>query len=123
MMGSNSKANQRRKAHLKGQLAEYLAAIYLMFKGYRIAHLRYKTKLGEIDIIARKGDLAIFVEVKARKDIQTGVDAVTYASQTRIKNASDLWLAKQKNPHLISQRYDIIVMAPWRWPIHFLDAF
>lgn len=123
MMGNHSEENHRRKAHLKGQLAEYLAVIYLTFKGYRIAHLRYKTKLGEIDIIARKGDLAIFVEVKARKNIQTGVDAVSYPSQTRIKNASDLWLAKQKNPHLISQRYDIIVIAPWQRPIHFLDAF
>lgn len=122
-MSERSATKARRKANLKGHFAEYYAALYLMLKGYRIANLRHKTKLGEIDIIARKRDLAIFIEVKARADLQMGVDAVSYHSQTRIKNASDLWLAKQKNPHKISQRYDIIVVRPWRWPVHFLDAF
>lgn len=122
-MNNKSVKHARRKANLKGHFAEYYAAFYLMLKGYRIANLRYKTKLGEIDIIARKRDLAIFIEVKARADLQKGVDAVSYHSQTRIKNASDLWLAKQKNAHKISQRYDIIVVRPLRWPVHFLDAF
>lgn len=122
-MASNPEKKLRRKAQQKGHLAEYFAAIFLILKGYRIAHMRCKTKLGEIDIVARKRDLAIFVEVKARRDVQNGVDAVSFSSQTRIKNASDLWLAKQKNPHLISQRYDIIVITPWRLPEHFLNAF
>ena len=123
MMDSNATKNARRKAQFKGYLAEYLAATYLILKGYRIANMRYKTKLGEIDIIARKRDLAIFVEVKARADVQKGVDAVTYPSQKRIKNASDIWLSNQKNPHLLSQRYDIIVVRPWQLPVHFFDAF
>ncbi|MBO6917128.1 MAG: YraN family protein [Rhizobiaceae bacterium] len=122
-MDSKSAKNARRKAQFKGYLAEYLAATYLILKGYRIANMRYKTKLGEIDIIARKKDLAIFVEVKARADVQKGVDAVTYPSQKRIKNASDIWLSKQKNSHLISLRYDIIVIRPLQLPVHFLDAF
>jgi hypothetical protein len=49
-------------------VSEYLAAAILMLKGYRIVALRYRTRLGEIDIIARKGDLAVFVEVKARRE-------------------------------------------------------
>ncbi|MEP2944902.1 MAG: YraN family protein [Lentilitoribacter sp.] len=122
-MSDRSAIKARRKANLKGHFAEYIAAAYLILKGYRIANLRYKTKSGEIDIIARKRDLAIFIEVKARSDVQKGIDAVSYQSQSRIKNASDLWLAKQKNPHLISQRYDIIVIRPWQLPVHFLDAF
>lgn len=122
-MNDRSAIKARRKANLKGHFAEYIAAAYLILKGYRIANLRYKTKSGEIDIIARKRDLAIFIEVKARSDVQKGIDAVSYQSQSRIKNASDLWLAKQKNPHLISQRYDIIVILPWQLPVHFLDAF
>lgn len=122
-MSERSATKARRKANFKGHFAEYFAASYLILKGYRIANMRYKTNLGEIDIIARKQDLAIFIEVKARANLQKGVDAVSYQSQTRIKNASDLWLAKQKNPHKFSQRYDIIVVRPWRWPVHFLDAF
>lgn len=122
-MNNQSAKYARRKANLKGLFAEYCAAGLLIFKGYRIANMRYRTKLGEIDIIARKRDLAIFIEVKARADLQKGIDAVSYHSQTRIRNASDLWLAKQKNPHLISQRFDIIIVRPWRLPTHFLDAF
>lgn len=113
----------KKTAYRKGFIAEYLAALFLIFKGYRICALRHKTRLGEIDIIAKKGDLAVFVEVKARKSIQIGIDAVSHASQSRIKNASDLWLAKQKDPHRLSQRYDIIVVVPRRFPAHFLDAF
>lgn len=113
----------KKKAYRKGFIAEYIAALFLLLKGYKICALRHKTNLGEIDIIARKGDLAVFVEVKARKSIQSGLDAVSHASQSRIKNASDLWLAKQKHANRLSQRYDIIVIAPRQFPAHFLDAF
>lgn len=113
----------KKKAYRKGFIAEYIAALFLLLKGYRICELRYKTKLGEIDIIAKKGDLAVFVEVKARRTVQGGIDAVSHSSQHRIKNASDLWLAKQKNAHKLSQRYDMIIVTPRRFPTHFLDAF
>jgi Holliday junction resolvase-like predicted endonuclease len=52
-----------------------------MLKGYPIVALRYRTKLGEIDRIARKGDLAVFVEVKARCDETGAIDAVSYAAK------------------------------------------
>ena len=114
---------RRRKALRRGWAAEYIAAIFLMLKGYRILALRYKTKLGEIDIIARKGDLAVFVEVKARADEMGAVDAVSYASQKLIRAASDLWLARQRDYVQLSQRYDIVAIMPGRLPRHFPDAF
>ena len=114
---------RRRKALRRGSAAEYIAAIFLMLKGYRILAMRYKTKLGEIDIIARKGDLAVFVEVKARADETGAVDAVSYASQKRIRAASDLWLARQRDYALLSQRYDIVAILPGKLPRHFPDAF
>lgn len=114
---------RRRKALRRGSAAEYIAAIFLMLKGYRILALRYKTKLGEIDIIARKGDLAVFVEVKARADEMGAVDAVSYASQKRIRAASDLWLARQRDYVQLSQRYDIVAILPGKLPRHFPDAF
>ncbi|SMD16983.1 YraN family protein [Rhizobium sp. RU36D] len=113
----------RRKAERQGHRAEYVAALYLMLKGYRILALRHRTRLGEIDIIARKGSVVAFVEVKARRDAASSVDAVTAASQRRIRAASDLWLAKQKDAHLLTQRYDILAVAPFAWPRHFPDAF
>jgi putative endonuclease len=114
---------RRRKALRRGSAAEYIAAIFLMLKGYRILALRHRTKLGEIDIIARKGDLAIFVEVKARADETGAVDAVSYASQKRIRAASDLWLARQRDYARLSQRYDIVAIVPGKLPRHFPDAF
>jgi putative endonuclease len=114
---------RRRKALRRGSAAEYIAAIFLMLKGYRILALRHRTKLGEIDIIARKGDLAVFVEVKARADEAGAVDAVSYASQKRIRAASDLWLARQRDYARLSQRYDIVAIVPGKLPRHFPDAF
>jgi putative endonuclease len=114
---------KRQKAWRRGHVAEYLAAAFLMLKGYRILAIRHRTKLGEIDIVARKGDLAIFVEVKSRRHAQEAIDAVSFSSQRRIRAASDLWLARQPDFDRLSQRYDIVAMLPGRWPQHFPDAF
>lgn len=114
---------KRQKAWRRGHVAEYLAAAFLMLKGYRILAIRHRTKLGEIDIIARKGDLAVFVEVKSRQGAQAAIDAVSVSSQNRIRAASDLWLARQPDFARLSQRYDIVAMLPGRWPQHFPDAF
>ena len=114
---------RRRKALRRGSAAEYIAAVFLMLKGYRILAMRYKTKLGEIDIIARKRDLAVFVEVKARADETGAIDAVSYTSQNRIRAASDLWLARHRDYARLSQRYDIVAIVPGKLPRHFPDAF
>ena len=92
-------------------------------KGYRIVAIRYRTKLGEIDIVARKADLAIMVEVKARREVRAAVDSINFAAQRRIHNASDIWLSKQPDAARLSTRYDIIAVRPWRLPVHFKDAF
>ncbi len=122
-MPQNKKNNKRQRAQRWGYWAEWLAAASLMIKGYRILTLRYKTKLGEIDLIAKKGDLVAIVEVKARPTVSEAVNSVTDQSKIRIENAADLWLAKQRNPHLISMRFDIIAVRPWAWPTHFKNAF
>ena len=113
----------RLKAFRRGHAAEYIAALYLLAKGYRIRAIRHRTKLGEIDIIARRGDLVVCVEVKARRDADSAVFAVTGAAQRRIHAASALWLARQPDAHRLSLRYDIVAVLPWRLPRHFADAF
>jgi putative endonuclease len=117
-------ADQKRiRAERLGRWSEYRAALALLLKGYRILALRYKTKAGEVDIVARRGDLVIFVEVKARRDLRAGVDAVGYEAERRIANAADHWLRRQSDATRLSLRHDIIVVRPWRWPTHFEDAF
>ena len=122
-MGASGAQSRRRKAWRRGHVSEYLAALYLACKGYRILAIRHRTPLGEIDIVARKGDLAVFVEVKARRGAQAAIDAVSFAAQRRIRAASDLWLAQQPDFARLSQRYDIVAILPGRWPRHFRDAF
>jgi putative endonuclease len=117
-------ANIRKiRALRKGAIAEYRAVLALLLKGYRIAAFRYRTKLGEIDIIARKGDLVACIEVKARANIESAVTAVSPLSQRRIRAASNLWLARQPDATRLSIRYDIISVSPWRWPVHLIEAF
>jgi putative endonuclease len=113
----------RRKAERRGRWSEYLAAAYLLFKGYRIIALRHKTKWGEVDIIARRGDLVVLVEVKARASRQLAVDAVSYESQRRIRASGDVWLAKQPDAARLSIRCDIVAMVPGHWPFHIENAF
>ena len=116
-------SEKRRKAQRWGHASEWLAAFSLLIKGYRIIAMRYKTKLGEVDLIARRGDLVAMVEVKARKDVSSAVDAVTHTSQHRIRSAGDLWLSSQSDAARLSIRYDIVAVRPWRWPVHLPDAF
>ncbi len=119
----SDEAKKRQRAHARGHWSEWLAAICLTCKGYRVVAMRYRTKLGEIDIIARKGDLAVMVEVKARRDVMAALNAVTHTAQRRIQNASDIWLSKQRDAAKLSTRFDIIAVRPWHWPTHFKDAF
>lgn len=111
------------KALRKGAIAEYRAALALLLKGYRILAFRYRTRLGEIDIIARKGDLVACIEVKARANIENAIIAVSPTAQRRIRAASDLWLARQPDAARLSIRYDIVSVSPWRWPAHIQNAF
>ncbi len=111
------------KAEQRGHLAESLAAWSLRLKGWRILAQRYRTPLGEIDLIARRGDLVAVVEVKARQTLIGAMDSVTPAAQKRIMGSADLWLSRQKDAARLSIRFDIIAVVPWRWPIHIPRAF
>ncbi|PYB77815.1 YraN family protein [Rhizobium wuzhouense] len=113
----------RIRAERLGRWSEVRAAVALLLKGYRILAFRYRTRAGEVDIIARRGDLVVFVEVKARKTVSSGVDAVGLEAQRRIHNAADHWISRQSDATKLSLRHDIIVVRPWRWPTHLPGAF
>jgi len=122
-VSADDRLDRKRRSERKGRRAEWLAALALMLKGYRIAALRYRTPVGEIDIVARKGDLIAFVEVKARRDLAAGVDAVSYPAQRRIAAAGELFISRQRDSARLSWRHDVVVVSPWQWPVHLEDAF
>ncbi|CUX40008.1 YraN family protein [Rhizobium oryzihabitans] len=122
-MAADGRNNKRRKAERRGHAAEYWAALYLLLRGYRILAIRYRTRLGEIDLIARKRDVIAIVEVKARSSGEGAVDAVGWRSQQRIRAAADLWLSRRRDAGRFSLRFDIVAVLPRRLPKHFIDAF
>ncbi len=116
-------ARGRRAAYRHGHLAEAAAAALLLLKGYRLLSRRYKTPVGEIDLIAKRGGVVAFVEVKARPTRREALEAVGSAAEKRIVDAADLWLAKHPDAGRLDLRYDMVLVTPWRLPKHLPDAF
>lgn len=109
-------------AEKKGRLAETLAAFYLKLKFYRIIARRFKTPLGEIDLIARKGDALVIIEVKARPDLKTAAESITGQQWKRITQALQWRLLQRPEEARLSIRFDAILISGWRIH-HIKDAW
>lgn len=94
--------------HLFGSDGETAAANYLKKKRYEIIGRNYSCRFGEIDIIAKKGEEIVFVEVKTRRneDFAMAREFVTYSKQQRIIKTAMLWL--QQNDTDLQIRFDVI---------------
>ncbi|HLJ01380.1 MAG TPA: YraN family protein [Bradyrhizobium sp.] len=113
----------RVEAFRTGLSAESRAAALLMAKGYRILAKRFRTPHGEIDIVARRGNLLTFVEVKARGTIDEAAYAVTPRQQARIIAAAQAWLMAHPEHALYDLRFDAMLIAPRSLPRHLVAAF
>ncbi len=92
-----------------GQQSESIAVSYLKKHGYKIIEQNYRTKLGEIDIIAREKDTIAFVEVKSRKSKNFGSPkwAVTPKKQRKISMVA-LWYLKTTKQSNVKARFDVV---------------
>ena len=121
--------DKRKKAYKRGHFAEQLAAIFLMLKGYTIVARRYKTKVGEIDLIAKKKNVTIFCEVKARKTTEIALESLKKKQKMRIRNAAEYYMAhlnnKSSNNMIENEifRCDMMLVVPWRLPVHIENAW
>jgi putative endonuclease len=106
-----------------GLSAEARAAVYLMAKGYRILAKRHRTPYGEIDIVARRRSVLVFIEVKARASLDDAAYAVTPRQQGRIIDAAQAWLMAHPEHAEFEIRFDAVLIAPRRLPRHLLAAF
>ena len=106
-----------------GISAESRAAVWLLAHGYRILARRWKSPLGEIDIIAARRHLLIFVEVKARATLDEAAESVSERQKQRIAAAAEIWLAANPMPAIRDMRFDAILVAPGRLPRHIPAAF
>ncbi len=115
------------ESHIKvGQRGENIAADYLALRSYKILQRNIKTKAGEIDLIARRGDLIIFVEVKAstkHSEEFTPSIRVDKRKIERLKAASELWMeAEEQRGAELSGRIDVIEVCDGKVVEHFEDV-
>src|SRR6476620_4574877 len=114
---------ERVAAHLVGLSAENRAAALLIAKGYRIVARRFRSPVGEIDIVARRGRALIFVEVKARGRLEDAAEGVIVRQQRRIIAAAEAWLASHPDDVNCDIRVDVMLVAPRSLPRHIVAAF
>jgi putative endonuclease len=114
---------ERQIAFRTGLSAEGRAAALLLAKGFRILARRWKSPLGEIDIIARRRNLLVFVEVKAREKLDDAAWSVTGRQRARIVAAAEAWLAVHADARIRDIRFDVMLVAPGRIPRHIQAAF
>lgn len=114
---------ERQVAFRTGLSAESRAAALLIAKGYRILARRFRTPVGEIDIVARRRKLLVFVEVKARERLDDAAWSVTERQRARIVAAAEAWLAANPDHGVEDMRFDAVLVAPGKLPRHVPAAF
>ena len=84
--------------HLLGIVGENIACAELLQRGYAILERRYRTRYGEIDIVAEDEGTIVFVEVKAREDVRFGTAAeqVTRNKQRKVVSRAVEYLARKR---------------------------
>jgi len=106
-----------------GLFAERLCVLWLRLKFYRILETRYKTPVGEIDILAVKGNTVIAVEVKARPTSDAALEAIAPSQRARIARALEHYIARHPEFVRASLRFDVMAVVPSRMPLHIKNAW
>ena len=113
----------RQQAHTHGHHAETIALWYLRLKGYQLLAQRYKSPVGEIDLIMRRGRTTVYIEVKARASVDESLFAVTPQQSRRISAAASYFAARNSKVVEGFQRFDIVAVPSYLWPTHIKNAF
>lgn len=113
----------RATSHQRGLRAEWLAAWFLRLHGYRILATRYRTPVGEIDLIARRGGTLAIVEVKARANHTAAAEAIHIRNRQRVVRAAQHYLQAHPRHAHRTIRFDALLLTWYRWPKHLRHAF
>jgi putative endonuclease len=112
----------RRIAEAAGRRGERLAGWWLRLKGWRILDRRVRTPAGEVDLVARKGNLIAFVEVKLRKTTAELDFAIDERRLARVAAAAEVLMPRYAGPG-DDIRVDVILIAPGARPRHIENAW
>jgi putative endonuclease len=99
-----------------GETSESLAAKHLVKRGYRIVKRNYRTKTGEVDIIALDGDTVVFVEVKARRTRGYSPKAAVTRSKQRKISIAALYYLKTNGLLKAKARFDVVAIGSDKSP-------
>jgi putative endonuclease len=122
-MSGKAPSARRQAAFRLGVSAEGRAALLLAAKGYRELARRWKSPVGEVDLVVRRGRTLVFVEVKARPALDDAAWSVLPRQKRRIAAAAEAWLAAHPEHAGYDIRFDAVLVAPGRLPRHIAAAF
>ena len=105
------------------RLAETLVATLLRLKGNRIVARRYKTPVGEIDLVALRGKRLAFIEVQRRKTREDAEWTLPTRQRRRIVRAAQYWLAGHPEYAGHDIAFDVVLTAPFSWSRYIANAF
>lgn len=116
-------ARDRRKSEEDGRTAELIALWFLRLKGWQLLAQRYRTPVGEVDLVMRRGGVTAFIEVKARASLEDAIESVSPRQARRIAAAARHFLMGDRKAGLQDCRFDIVAVSPYHWPKHIENAF
>jgi putative endonuclease len=112
-----------RQARRSGRRSEWLCALWLMAKGYRLLGFRLRTGGAEIDLLAAKDGVVAVVEVKRRRTLAEALEAVSWRQRRRLAGAARSIAGRRPDLAGAPVRVDLIALAPGRLPRHIRDAW
>lgn len=106
-----------------GATGEDRAIDHLVREGMRIVERNYRCKVGELDVVARDGDVLVFVEVRSRRSAEFGnaLDAVSWAKRRKVTRVAQAYLAWRR-PRFSRARFDVVAITGEEL-VHIRDAW
>jgi putative endonuclease len=114
---------RRKRAQRRGRLAEWLCLWHLRCRGWRIVARGWRCPSGEIDILARRGNVLAVIEVKSRTEIAAAASALAPRQRRRIGRAAEAFLLSRPDLAGLNLRFDLMLVAPLRLPRHWRGAW
>lgn len=116
--GRQQPGKARTTRYFHGHRAEWAAGLFLLTKGYVTLARRYRTNVGELDLIVRRGRTVRFCEVKYRQSLALCEASITARQRQRVRKAAALWLAKHPKYQAYDLHFDLVFLTPWSMPHH-----